>query len=102
MDMVSVDMKKLNGLLNRAVIDVITTMTGFDVEDDPDCSQFAEFESVETIIGVMAVFGSIDAVVALATDINSSKLIVAYMTGIMPTDLTDEDVHIAWLSLSIC
>lgn len=86
-------MEKMAVLLSNAVTDVITTMTGFDVTVDPDCSSPEKIGPGESIIGAMAVFGDITGVITLTANVDSSKVIVAYMTGTMPTDLTEADIH---------
>ncbi|NMA95906.1 MAG: chemotaxis protein CheX [Clostridiales bacterium] len=79
--------------LSNSIGDVITTMTGFDVDVDSDCSTPEKIGQDETIIGSMAIFGSINGIISLITDVESAKIIIAYMTGIMPTELTREDIH---------
>lgn len=89
----NIDMEQMAILLSNAIADVITTMTGFDVSVDPDCSSPEKIGPGESIIGAMAIFGSVNGIISLTTDVDSAKVVVAYMTGIMPTDLTQADIH---------
>lgn len=91
--MQNMDLEKIATLLTYAITDVISTMTGFDVDRDSECSSHENIGAGDAIMGAMAVFGDINGIVILSTDVASSKLMVAHMTGIMPVDLTESDIH---------
>ncbi len=81
---------QLEKSLNTAIKDVIETMTGLYIEEN--AYKESSLDKGE-ISGVMVMVGEKNALMSLTMSKKAASLIIAYMTGILPTDLSDEEVY---------
>lgn len=81
---------QLEQSLNTAIKDVIETMTGLYIEENI-CKENSLNKG--EISGVMIIVGEKNALMSLTMSKKAASLIIAYMTGISPSDLSDEEVY---------
>ncbi|MCY6369914.1 chemotaxis protein CheX [Clostridium ganghwense] len=81
---------QLEQSLNIAIKDVIQTMTGLYIEENT----YKENSTVKgEISGVMIITGEKNALMSLTMSKEVASLIIGYMTGNLPSDLSDEEVY---------
>lgn len=81
---------QLEQSFNTAIKDVIETMTGLYIEES--ICKGNGFNKGE-ISGAMIMLGEKNALMTLTMSKKAASLIIAYMTGISPDDLSDEEVY---------
>ncbi|MBF8982100.1 chemotaxis protein CheX [Lutibacter sp. B2] len=88
----NIDRELVEGACTNAVKDVIETMTGFNIDEHYKNDEEDHISTVE-ISGMMFIFGKRNAIFSLSMTKESAATIVAYMTGIPPFELEDEDLY---------
>lgn len=87
-----IDKKFIECKLSEAVKDVIGTMTGFEINEVAQGSE-DNLNNTEEICGIMFILGKINAIFSLSMTRETAGIIIAYMTGIPPFELSEEDLY---------
>ncbi len=87
-----IDTELLSGFIDNSLQDVLGTMAGFALMKMELSEKEKRTYSAE-ITGAMLLRGGKDAMLSISMDKSASEIIVAYMTGIMPDEMDEEDLY---------
>ncbi|NLI61280.1 MAG: chemotaxis protein CheX [Clostridiales bacterium] len=90
--MSSISIEEIADLFANNLSKVLRTMAGFEVSSI-QCGQQGMPEIEPSIMGAMILHGQKDAMISLAMEDNTAYMLIAYMTGILPEDLEEQDLY---------
>ncbi|MFY9176889.1 MAG: chemotaxis protein CheX [Caldicoprobacterales bacterium] len=89
--MTSMDIEKIADYFTDSLRQVLRTMAGFEVSNT-SCDQLDFSDKESNIIGIMVLHGKKDAVISLSMEYSTATMVIAYMTGILPEELSESDL----------
>ena len=88
----SEDVQLLEKAISSAIINVIATTSGFELNSSEVVLQGNSLQESQ-IVGLMFLPGNVNALLSITMSNNTASTIVSYMTGIERADLNEEDVQ---------
>jgi chemotaxis protein CheX len=89
--MPSVSLEEIASYFTQSLSQALSTMAGFEI-NSISCNKENLSILKPSIMGSMILHGERIAVVSLAMEYNTALMIMAYMTGILPEELEEQDL----------
>lgn len=90
--MTDMDIEKIADYFTESLRQVLSTMAGFEISYIA-CDEFNSSCSDNPIImGAMVLHGKKDAIISLSMEKDTAAMVIAYMTGILPQELKEQDL----------
>jgi len=89
--MTDMDIEKIADFFTESLRQVLSTMAGFEISHVA-CDQLNASTDNPIIMGAMVLHGKKDAIISLSMEKDTAAMIIAYMTGILPRELKEQDL----------
>ncbi len=87
----NIELEKIAEFFTESLSQVLRMMAGFEVTSI-DCNQSDETSMKPSIMAAMILHGAKDTIVSLAMEHSTAAVIIAYMTGVLPEELSQQDL----------
>ncbi len=88
----NIDVELMTKCLDQSIKDVLGTMAGFEL-NRLELTKEEQRSHLSEITGAMLLRGNRDSMLSISSNKSTAEVIVAYMTGIMPDEIEEEDLY---------